>query len=146
MKTVFEINLMDEVEVRKLRDLLNFHLEQLTSHNEEENLNLNGSPDDATASNITTLKQFISEASDNQLTVLRWMKKHPGPVSADKLKTELPFLDGHGKIPGVFRPGRWIRIAGSKAGFPFLQIHWDRQKGCGTYRGLTQDEANLLDI
>lgn len=62
-------------------------------------------------------------------------------------KREMPFLAPQGALPGVFRPGRWQKLSGgTKDGFPFLQIAWNHTEGCGIYRGLTVEEAGILDL
>lgn len=157
MKATFQVDLDNVNEVIGLKELLERRLSQIQS--QESDLdnqtsttgtnpsNSNIHPTSSTQDNIALLRQFVSQASKNQIEVLKWMKSNPGAISAHILKNELPFLAPHGALSGVFRPGRWQRISGgTKEGFPFLQIEWNHEKGCGIYRGLTQEEAKALDI
>ncbi|BCC09444.1 MULTISPECIES: hypothetical protein [Bacillus cereus group] len=157
MKATFQIDLDNVNEVAELKELLERRLSQI--QNQESDLdnqisttstNPSYSNEQVTSSeknNIDLLRLFVSQASKNQIKVLEWMKANPGSVSAHILKNDLPFLAPHGSLSGVFRPGRWLRLSGgTKVGFPFFQIEWNHEKGCGIYRGLTQEEANALDL
>lgn len=138
MKLAIELETENILDVRRLRDMLTGLLDEIDE---------NATEGQGGRNNIETLHEFLQEASENQLTVLRWMKDHPGIVSAHVLKAEMPFLAPPGTVSGVFRPGRWVRLAGgTKEGFPFLQVSWDHAHGCGVYRGLTEEEAAALDI
>ncbi|WP_339322805.1 hypothetical protein [Paenibacillus sp. FSL W8-0194] len=152
MQTTFQVDLDNEREVANLKELLELRLEQLqhghsqlSSEEGSSENNANGAI--AKRSNIEILQQFVTEASPNQYEVLKWMKDNPGNVSAHILKRDLPFLAPQGTLPGVFRPGRWQRLSGgTKEGFPFLQISWNHTEGCGIYRGITPEEASVLDL
>lgn len=155
MQTTFQVDLNNEREVENLKQLLELRLEQLRNDrggvlNREEGLKGSANSEISTgtkSANTEILQHFVSEASPNQQEVLKWMKEHPGSVSAHILKRELPFLAPQGVLPGVFRPGRWQRLSGgTKDGFPFLQIAWNHTEGCGIYRGLTAEEAGVLDL
>ncbi|MCT1398090.1 hypothetical protein M4D81_03630 [Paenibacillus sp. p3-SID867] len=152
MQTTFQVDLDNEREVENLRQLLELRLEQLRSERGESLNGQGGIGESANRANenfnnIQILQKFVSEASPNQHEVLKWMKEHPGEVSAHVLKRDLPFLAPQGALPGVFRPGRWQRLSGgTKDGFPFLQIAWNHVEGCGIYRGLTVEEAEILDL
>ena len=152
MQTTFHVDLDNEREVENLKQLLDLRLEQLRiergeSPNGEGGIEESVNRANANIDNIEILQQFASEASPNQHEVLKWMKEHPGEVSAHVLKRELPFLAPQGALHGVFRPGRWQRLSGgTKDGFPFLQIAWNHTEGCGIYRGLTVEEAGILDL
>jgi hypothetical protein len=158
MQATFQIDLDNVNEVRELKELLERRLWQIqnqqTGVNEvlpsiesgsksaNEQLEDLGEDD-----NINTIRKFIMEASGKQLQVLKWMKKNPGSVSAHILKNELPFLAPQGTIAGVFRDGRWKKLAGgSVEGFPLHRIGWDHEQGCGIYRGLTEEEADVLNF
>lgn len=152
MQTTFQVDLNDEREVGDLKQLLELRLVQLQKERVEspqEDGEIGGS---ANSSNeklerIEILQRFVRDASPNQCKVLKWMKDHPGSVSAHILKRDLPFLAPQGTIPGVFRSGRWQRLTGgTKEGFPFLAIDWNHTEGCGIYRGLTKEEADVLDL
>lgn len=152
MQTTFQVDLDNEREVKNLRQLLDLRLEQLRnecgdSPNGEGGIEGSVKRANEKFDNIEILQQFASEASPNQHEVLKWMKAHPGEVSAHVLKREMPFLAPQGALPGVFRPGRWQKLSGgTKEGFPFLQIAWNHTEGCGIYRGLTVEEASILDL
>ncbi|MFD1357668.1 hypothetical protein ACFQ4X_07095 [Fictibacillus halophilus] len=150
MNATFEIDFNNVNEVKELKELLERRLLQLqneTSITEVPSKSIQEVDSETLLiqDNIEILKRFATQASKNQLEVLKWMKAHPGKVSAHILKKELPFLAPHGALSGVFRPGRWQRLSGgTKDGFPFFQIEWNHEKGCGIYRGLTQEEGNAL--
>jgi hypothetical protein len=173
MNATFQIDLDNATEVTQLKELLEHRLSQIqkkkadfnpkkggeenenlerdvyTSENEDMVVGSNnlytGPSLSNTTDNMRILRKFVSQASPNQKDVLEWMKNHPGPVSAHILKQELPFLAPHGALSGVFRPGRWVKLSGgTKDGFPFFQIEWNHEKGCGIYRGLTQEEADYI--
>lgn len=153
MQATFQLDLNNVNEVTELKELLERRLSQLLSQQHESDNSddllepFRTNANDSTPDNILILLQFVRYASENQLAVLKWMKANPGSISAHILKRELPFLAPQGALPGVFRPGRWVKISGgTKSGFPFLQIDWNREEGCGIYRGLTQEEANALDL
>lgn len=157
MQTTFQVDLDNEREVENLKQLLELRLEQLRNeHGEspngeeiEKSANSVNSVNSAIAKrdHIEILQKFVSEASPNQYEVLKWMKDHPGHVSAHILKRDLPFLAPQGTLPGVFRPGRWQRLSGgTKEGFPFLQIDWNHNEACGVYRGITAEEADILEF
>ncbi|TVX99379.1 hypothetical protein [Paenibacillus cremeus] len=146
MKAMFEINMNDPKEVSGLKELLEVRLSQLEADDEDSV----GSPIESRTeqmNNIDRLRDFASQASPNQIDALKWMKANPGPFSAHLIKNDIPILAPHGALSGVFRPGRWQRITGgTKEGFPFLQIDWNHEKGCGIYRGLTPEEADALQL
>ncbi|KEO84098.1 hypothetical protein [Tumebacillus flagellatus] len=142
MKTTFEIDMNDVTEVKNLRNLLSLQLKQLGYEEETED-----DGEELQRPNIEYLREFVKWASDNQKEVLRYMKAHPGNVSSYELKQALPFLAPQGALSGVFRSGRWIKLTrGSKTGFPFVQVEWDRENGWGIYRGLTAEEAAVLEV
>ena len=150
MKATFQIDLDNANEVNELKVLLENRLNQLQGETpivDNFRISSNEENEQLEQDNTDLLRQFVSHASKNQIQVLQWMKANPGPVSAHILKKALPFLAPHGALSGVFRPGRWQRISGgTKEGFPFFQVQWNHEKGCGIYRGLTQEEAKNLNV
>ncbi len=92
------------------------------------------------------IRKFMLQGSNYQNKVLTWMEQNPGKVSAHVMKktAELNFLDRHGALSGVFRSERWVRIGGHPDDCPFKQVAWNREKGCGIYRGITSEEAALI--
>jgi hypothetical protein len=151
MIATFQVDLDNTSEVAELKELLERRLLQLQNQASSNMDNTGTIETNSTDSNekdkFWILRQFVAHASDYQIEVLKWMKEHPGPVSAHILKQDLPFLAPQGALSGVFRPGRWKHLSGgTKEGFPFLQIDWNREKGCGVYRGLTPEEAQAIDL
>lgn len=91
MQTTFQVDLDNEREVENLRQLLDLRLKQLRnersdSQNGEGGIEGSVNRANAKLGNIEILKQFASEASPNQHKVLKWMKEHPGEVSAHVLE------------------------------------------------------------
>ncbi|MEO2210417.1 hypothetical protein ABGV40_05860 [Paenibacillus amylolyticus] len=152
MQTTFQVDLDNEREVENLKELLEFRLEQLKFERGKLSINEDEAEKSVKSAiekqeNMEILQKFVSQASPKQIEVLKWMKEHPGSVSGHILKRELPFLAPQGTISGVFRPGRWQKLSGgSKEGLPFFGISWNHDEGCGIYRGLTAEEADILDL
>lgn len=146
-KCVIELANISVDELKKLEEYLNTikagHAEiQNTTINKNDNIDNTNKEED---SNLKRLRKFKDNLTSKQSQVFDFFMENEGSVYADDLKNSLPFLQAQGALPGVFKATRhFIRLGGSKDQCPFNQIEFDRNRGCGLYRGLTHDEIEYL--
>jgi len=138
-------------ELQNLTDIMSTKAKSIVLKNTEINDDDNGNNSTVTNNSavnnedLKRLKRLRDTSTTKQHEVLNYFMNNPGEVYGDTLKQALPFLDIQGALPGVFSASRrFIKLGGKKEDSPFAQIRYERERGCGVYRGLTNAEIEYL--
>lgn len=144
MKMTLEIDLSNMESLRQVRALLDFHLNQLQSSEDNVQESIEIIQGNA---HLKMLKGFAEGLSEKQRKVWDFFMNHPGNALGSDLKVAVPELQPQGALAGVFKATqRWVTMGGQREFSPFVQVNWSKTQGCGIYRGLTQEEIEFLSL
>ncbi|WP_372814269.1 hypothetical protein [Paenibacillus sp.] len=142
VKMTLEIDLDSVESLKKVRALLDFHLGQLLSS--EQNVE-DGEQSLQNNDHLRMLKEFADGLSEKQRKVWDFFLSNPGNALGTNLKEAVPELQPQGALAGVFKATqRWVTMGGQREKSPFVQVDWSKAHGCGIYRGLTHEEIDFL--